>query len=153
MIDEWNVTTASPEETARLAEKLGRLAGKNNVITLAGDLGAGKTTFTKALAAAVGVTRTVNSPTFTILKEYEGRVPFYHMDAYRIEDEFEDLGLDDYFEGGGITVVEWPSRILEQLPEERLDITISFSGESVRDFHFTARGSTYTALCKELFHT
>ncbi|SES03465.1 tRNA (adenosine(37)-N6)-threonylcarbamoyltransferase complex ATPase subunit type 1 TsaE [Salipaludibacillus aurantiacus] len=152
MKQEWTITTHSPEETAHIAEKLGKLLEKEDIITLEGDLGAGKTTFTKALAAALGVTRTVNSPTFTLMKEYEGRVPFYHMDAYRIEDEFEDLGLEEYFEGEGVTVVEWPSMIAEQLPEQRMNIKIKFCGGNVREFRFTACGERYISLGKELFN-
>ncbi|PYZ92153.1 tRNA (adenosine(37)-N6)-threonylcarbamoyltransferase complex ATPase subunit type 1 TsaE [Salipaludibacillus keqinensis] len=151
MNQEWTFTSHSPDDTANLAERLGRLVKRGNVITLAGDLGAGKTTFTKALAKSVGVTRNVNSPTFTIMKEYEGFLPFYHMDAYRIEDEMEDLGLEEYFEGSGVTVVEWPAMILDQLPKDRLDITIQYTGEEERVFLFHAYGDHYLSLCKELF--
>lgn len=83
-------------------------------VPLEGDLGAGKTTFTKSLAKGLGIERNVNSPTFTIIKEYKsGRLPLYHMDVYRLGDEFEDLGFDEYFEGDGVTVVEWAHLIEE----------------------------------------
>ena len=81
-------------------------------------MGAGKTTFTKGLAEGLGNHRNVNSPTFTIIKEYQGRLPLYHMDVYRVEDSFEDLGFEEYFKGGGVTVVEWAHLIEDQLPEE-----------------------------------
>ncbi|UJW56597.1 tRNA (adenosine(37)-N6)-threonylcarbamoyltransferase complex ATPase subunit type 1 TsaE [Bacillus sp. A116_S68] len=152
MNQEWTIITRSLEETAELAERLGTLLNENDVITLEGDLGAGKTTFTKAMAAALGVTQNVNSPTFTILKEYKGRLPFYHMDAYRIEDELEDFGLEDYFEGGGVTVVEWASMIEDQLPPDRLEIQISYLGNTERRFHINARGLRYITLGKELFN-
>src|SRR5690554_1339069 len=142
----------SPEESHELAIQLGSRLRKGDVITLAGDLGAGKTSFTKGLAKGLGVTRNVNSPTFTIMKEYEGRLPFYHMDAYRIEDEFEDLGLDEYFHGDGVSVVEWPSMIEEQLPEHRLAIQIDYLGERERTFSFLPLGEHYIKMCEELFN-
>src|SRR6185312_15215479 len=95
--------TKGPEETHTFAKELGSLLKKEDVILLEGDLGAGKTTFTKGLAAGLGIKRNVNSPTFTIIKEYMGRLPLYHMDVYRVEDAFEDLGFDDYFYGDGVT--------------------------------------------------
>ena len=91
------------EETMDFAERLGELLQPNQVITLDGDLGAGKTTFTKGLAKGLGVKRTVNSPTYTIVKEYRGRMPLYHMDVYRLEDSEEDIGFDEYFSGEGVT--------------------------------------------------
>lgn len=142
----------SPEESHELAQQLGSRLGKGDVVTLTGDLGAGKTTFTKGLALGLGVRRNVNSPTFTIMKEYEGRLPFYHMDAYRIEDEFEDLGLDEYFHGDGVTVVEWPSMIEEQLPDDRLAIEIEYLGETERTFSFSPSGEYYIKMCEELFN-
>ena len=91
---------------------------------LEGDLGAGKTAFTKGLAKGLGVTRMVNSPTFTIIKEYMGSLPLYHMDVYRVSESEEDLGFDEYFEGDGVTVVEWAHLIKDHLPEEILTIYI-----------------------------
>ncbi|MFA9558499.1 tRNA (adenosine(37)-N6)-threonylcarbamoyltransferase complex ATPase subunit type 1 TsaE [Evansella sp. AB-rgal1] len=149
----YKYITDSPEETAQFSQKLASFLPPGSLVTLEGDLGAGKTSFTKGLAKGLGVTRTVNSPTFTIIKEYEGEggLPFYHMDAYRLEDEFEDLGLEEYFEGNGVTVVEWPSMIQEQLPKQRLDIKISHAGGTVRKFEFTPHGDTYKSICKEIF--
>lgn len=105
---EWIST--SVKETQQMAERLARYLKPGDVLALDGDLGAGKTNFTQGLARGLGVTAVVNSPTFTIIKEYSGRYPLYHMDVYRLEDEWEDLGFDEYFYGDGITVVEWPSR-------------------------------------------
>lgn len=152
MNQEWTMITRSPEETAKLAERIGALLNENDVMTLEGDLGAGKTTFTKAVAAALGVTRNVTSPTFTIMKEYKGRLPFYHIDAYRIEDQLEDFGLEDYFEGGGVTVVEWASMIEDQLPPDRLEIRISYLGNTERRFYIKAHGARYITIGKELFN-
>lgn len=152
MTEDWKLESRSPIETTHLAERLGGLLKANDVLTLEGELGAGKTTFTKGLAQAMGVERTVNSPTFTIMKEYMGRLPFYHMDAYRIDDDMEELGLDEYFEGGGVTVVEWPFKIEDQLPTARLDIRIEYSEDAeTRIFYFKAHGSRYETLREELF--
>ncbi|RKL64923.1 tRNA (adenosine(37)-N6)-threonylcarbamoyltransferase complex ATPase subunit type 1 TsaE [Salipaludibacillus neizhouensis] len=152
MNQKWTRTTYNPEETDGFARSLGTLLKANDVLTLEGDLGTGKTTFTKGLARAIGVTKTVNSPTFTIMKEYKGRLALYHMDAYRIEDDMEDLGLDEYFEGDGVTVVEWPKVIGDQLPGERLDIHIEYGKElDSRVFRFHAHGQRYEKLCEELF--
>ncbi|MGG1575251.1 tRNA (adenosine(37)-N6)-threonylcarbamoyltransferase complex ATPase subunit type 1 TsaE [Fictibacillus sp. NRS-1165] len=144
------VTTASPVETSELAEKLGTLLGPGDVLTLEGDLGAGKTTFTKGLAKGLGVKRVVNSPTFTIIKEYKGRLPFYHMDVYRLEDSDEDLGFEEYFEGEGVTVVEWAQFIDDRLPDDRLNIEIRRTGDEKRELKFQPAGERFITICKEL---
>ncbi|QKS70203.1 tRNA (adenosine(37)-N6)-threonylcarbamoyltransferase complex ATPase subunit type 1 TsaE [Paenalkalicoccus suaedae] len=149
-METWHLNTIEVRETEAFADKLGGLLKPGDLVTLSGDLGAGKTTFTKALAKALGVTKNVNSPTFTIMKEYRGYVPFYHMDAYRLEDSFEDLGLDEYFEGEGVTIVEWPEMIEEQLPTERLALFISYEGETARQIRLEATGERYEAIVKEL---
>lgn len=137
-------------ETKALAKLLAAELQSGDVITLEGDLGAGKTTFTKALAEAFGVPGNVNSPTFTIMKEYMGRLAFYHMDAYRIEEEDEDLGLEEYFDSDGVVVIEWPSMISSQLPDDRLDILITYTGPDTRTLVMTAHGTRYEALIKEI---
>lgn len=151
MNQSFEYISASPEETELLAKNLGELLKGGDVITLSGELGAGKTSFTKGIAKGLGITRTVNSPTFTIIKEYVGRLPLYHMDAYRIEDEWEDLGLDEYFHGEGVTVVEWPDMVADQLPENRLAITIVHTGENERRISFLPVGDNYKKMCEELF--
>ncbi|MGN1385329.1 MAG: tRNA (adenosine(37)-N6)-threonylcarbamoyltransferase complex ATPase subunit type 1 TsaE [Bacillus sp. (in: firmicutes)] len=142
--------TYSPEETARIAYKIGQSVTPGTVITLEGDLGAGKTTFTKGLAKGLGIERNVNSPTFTIIKEYKGRLPLYHMDVYRVEDTFEDLGFDEYFEGQGVTVVEWAHLIEDQLPSELLSIQVVYTGENERKIVLVPKGEKYAQLCKEI---
>ncbi len=142
--------TQSPDETMKLSEKLGTLVQPGDVITLEGDLGAGKTSFTKGLAKGLGVKRVVNSPTFTIIKEYKGRLPLYHMDVYRMEDETEDLGLEEYFYGEGVSVIEWPSMISAQLPEDRLVISLFHLAEMSRKITFGSTGNRSLELCKEL---
>src|SRR5699024_9416950 len=121
----YKIETRSEDETIRLAEKLASLLKPGDVITLEGDLGAGKTTFTKGIARRLGVKRVVNSATFTIVKEYAGELPLYHMDVYRLEDSEEDIGFSDYFDGDGISVVEWAQYIKDYLPGEYLNINIS----------------------------
>ncbi|WP_076560856.1 tRNA (adenosine(37)-N6)-threonylcarbamoyltransferase complex ATPase subunit type 1 TsaE [Salimicrobium flavidum] len=146
------IKSNSPAATARLASLLAGKLEPGDVLTLEGDLGAGKTTFTKALGKALGVTRTINSPTFTIIKEYEGELPFYHMDAYRLEGTEEDLGFEEYFYGSGITVVEWASYIEEHLPEARLDIAISYEAEEERNFSFSPRSTHFETICEEIMN-
>ncbi|WP_416730253.1 tRNA (adenosine(37)-N6)-threonylcarbamoyltransferase complex ATPase subunit type 1 TsaE [Fictibacillus sp. JL2B1089] len=146
----YQYETKSAEETMSFAEKLGSILQKGDVLTLAGDLGAGKTTFTKGLAKGLGVTRTVNSPTFTIIKEYSGRLPLYHMDVYRLEDSDEDLGFEEYFSGEGVCVVEWAVFIEDYLPEERLELVISHKGDDEREIQLKPLGSRYEERVKEI---
>ncbi len=149
-MDKYKLHTSSPDETMELAKRLGLSLEAGSVITLEGDLGAGKTHFTKGLANGLGVKRTVNSPTFTIIKEYQGRLPLYHMDVYRVCEADEDLGFDEYFYGDGVTVVEWASLIKDQLPQERLDIDIYHAGDDQREIVLKPLGDRYILLCKEL---
>lgn len=144
------MTTHSEEETIRLAEKLTRLLQPGDVITLAGDLGVGKTTFVKGIARGLGVKRTVNSPTFTIIKEYKGKVPLYHMDVYRLEDSDEDIGISEYFNSEGISVVEWAHFIADDLPEEYLDIHMTYIDEHRRHLIFTPKGTHFEQVVANL---
>lgn len=121
------VESHSPDETWELAFRMGEEARPGLVCTLSGDLGTGKTVFAQGFAAGLGVAGPVNSPTFTIVQEYEGRLPLYHFDVYRIEDpeEMEEIGYGEYFYGGGVCLVEWPEQILPLLPETRCAVRIS----------------------------
>jgi len=115
------------QDTYDLGYELGQHAKPGQVFTLVGDLGVGKTVFTKGLAAGLGITEPVSSPTFTIVQVYEeGRLPFYHFDVYRIGDieEMEEIGYDDYFFGNGICLIEWAELIEEILPDNVISITI-----------------------------
>ncbi|WP_442597628.1 tRNA (adenosine(37)-N6)-threonylcarbamoyltransferase complex ATPase subunit type 1 TsaE [Neobacillus sp. D3-1R] len=140
----------SAEETKVFAQSLAKLLKPGDVIALEGDLGAGKTTFTKGLAEGLGIKRNVNSPTFTIIKEYQGNLPLYHMDVYRLEDIYEDLGFDEYFEGAGVTVVEWAHLIKDQLPTQILTIYLTHD-DGNRKITLTPSGNRYEELCKEIF--
>ena len=121
------IETHDPEETFEVGRKIGMNAKPGQIYTLTGDLGVGKTVFTQGVAAGLGITEPVNSPTFTIIQEYkDGRLPFYHFDVYRIGDleEMEEIGYDDYFFGQGICLIEWAELIEEILPEKRIEVTI-----------------------------
>ena len=144
-------TAADEADTERLASLLADWSEPGTVLALDGDLGAGKTRFSQAFARALGVKGVVNSPTFTIIKEYEGRMPFYHMDVYRLSPaEADELGLDDYFYGEGATIVEWASLIGELLPPERLELRIEHLGGSGRRFALAGTGPRYAAWCEQL---
>lgn len=121
------IETRNPQETFAVGRRLGEKAQPGQIYTLEGDLGVGKTVFTQGVAAGLGVTEAVSSPTFTILQEYEsGRLPFYHFDVYRIGDieEMEEIGYDDYFFGKGICLIEWANLIEEILPQSHISVTI-----------------------------
>ena len=129
--------TFCPEETFSFGKWIGENALPGQVYTLVGDLGVGKTVFTQGVAAGLGITEPVNSPTFTIIQEYEtGRMHFYHFDVYRIGDieEMEEIGYDDYFYGNGICLIEWANLIEEILPEHIIEITIEKNLEKGFDY-------------------
>lgn len=146
----YELNIATLEETNQLALKLANLLEAQDTITLEGDLGAGKTTFTQALAKGLGISRTVNSPTFTIMKQYNGRLPLNHLDVYRLSEGDEDLGWDEIFYGEGVSVIEWAHLIEDYLPQERLAIEIKRIDENSRKFILKPIGSRYEALCKGL---
>lgn len=129
--------TRSPEETYELGRKIGLQARPGQVYTLTGDLGVGKTVFTQGVAAGLGITEPVSSPTFTIVQVYEeGRLPFYHFDVYRIGDieEMEEIGYDDYFFGNGVCLIEWAELIQELLPKQIISVTIEKNPEKGFDY-------------------
>ena len=129
--------TFSPEETYRLGEKIGQEASPGDVFTMIGDLGVGKTVFTQGVAAGLGITEPISSPTFTIVQVYEeGRLPFYHFDVYRIGDieEMEEIGYEDYFYGNGVTMIEWANLIEEILPQTYREIRIEKNLEKGFDY-------------------
>ena len=140
------------EDTTSHAQALALRMQGGEVITLEGDLGAGKTTWTKFFAAGLGVEGNVNSPTFTIVKEYEGRLPFYHMDVYRLADSEEDLGWDDYFDGQAVSVVEWAQFIDYALPDDRIEMTIRLSDNGERICTMMATSERYQQVLEEMAH-
>lgn len=122
----------SKDEMIELGKMVGELSYPNLLITLNGDLGAGKTTFTKGIALGLDIKSIVSSPTFTIMKIYEGRLTLYHMDVYRINDPFSDFELEEYFELDGVCVIEWAENIKELLPDEYLSLFIEDLGDDKR---------------------
>ncbi len=140
----------SPEETESFAIHLANLLEPGDLLTLEGDLGAGKTTFTKGLAKGLGIQRMVNSPTFTILKQYSGRLELNHFDVYRLENSDEDIGFDEFFDSEAVSVVEWAKFIEDYLPTERLELIINRQSELGRQMTLTPIGKRYEKLCKEL---
>ena len=131
------IETNSAEETFALGKALGEKASPGQIYTLDGDLGTGKTVFTQGVAAGLGITEAISSPTFTIIQEYDtGRLPLYHFDVYRIGDieEMEEIGYDDYFFVNGICLIEWAELIEEILPEDRISITIQKNLEKGFDY-------------------
>ncbi len=139
------------EETKVLAQRIADLLPRPSLITLSGDLGAGKTTFTKSLGKELGVKSTINSPTFTILKSYRmaDGAPLHHIDAYRLEGIVQDLGFEECFDEG-VCVVEWPDYIEAALPKERLNIVIKQGLEEQRFFQLEGVGSAYEHIVEEL---
>lgn len=129
--------THSALETKQMATALGQNIEHGILITLQGDLGAGKTTFAQGLAKGLDIEKTVNSPTFTISKIYQGRLNLIHIDAYRLEGLHQNLGFDEFFDPQWVCVVEWPKYIEDTLPKERIDIRIERIDEFSRRFHFT----------------
>lgn len=125
------IITTAPEETLRVGTELGEKLQPNTVIALRGDLGAGKTTLVKGIARGLDIEEEITSPTFVIISEYPGRLPLFHMDLYRISgvDEFLDLGAEELFYSGGITVIEWGERVRNILPADCIHITIAFDSD------------------------
>ena len=132
----------SAEETYALGKKLGEEAKPGAVYCLSGDLGVGKTVFTKGFAVGLGVTDTVNSPTFTIVQVYRGRLPFYHFDVYRIEEpeEMEEIGYEDYFYGDGACMIEWAELIEELIPADAVKVCISKDLQKGTDYRLITVG-------------
>ena len=147
---ELKVITNTAEETRSLAQRLGRNIEESFLITLSGELGAGKTTFTQGLAKGLEITRNVTSPTFTLMKNYKGRLPLYHIDAYRLEDIDQDLGFEEYIDGDGVCVIEWANFIENVLPDEYLNIDLTINDDDSRTIVFRARGSKYEEVLDKL---
>lgn len=118
------------------------------IICLDGELGSGKTIFTKGIANALGINETITSPTFTIIKEYEGELPLYHMDVYRLDGKTDGIGIEEYFNKGGVVVIEWSETIKDILPKERLDIKFKIIDENKRLLILKPYGKQYEDLCE-----
>lgn len=148
-MDEYKITTHSEKETITIAQNIESEKFPNMLICLDGDLGSGKTVFTKGFAQSMGIDE-ITSPTFTIIKEYEGELPLYHMDVYRLEDAEDNIGISEYFDKGGVTIIEWASMIKDILPKERLDIKIKIVDENTRVIILDPHGEKYVSICEAI---
>ena len=145
---EYKYTSHSEMDTVELAQNFESEKFPNMIICLDGELGSGKTVFTKGIADALGLKETITSPTFTIIKEYDGELPLYHMDVYRLDGKTDGIGIEEYFNKGGVVVIEWASTIKDILPEERLDIKFKIIDENKRLLILTPYGKKYEELCE-----
>ena len=150
------IISMSAEETSMLGEELAMLLKPGDVIALTGDLGTGKTTFTKGIARGLGVAHSeyVNSPSFTLIKEYAGRISLYHIDLYRLDDlcDMEYLGIEEYVGTDGVAVVEWAEKLKGLLPKEHLHICIKIKDENTREFDFKSYGKRYDDIISRYFN-
>jgi len=148
------IVSNSPAETMAFGRRLGSLLGAGDVVALVGPLGSGKTTLTKGIAQGLGLDepRWVTSPTFVLVHQYEGRLPIYHVDAYRLKGqaEAEALGTEEIFFGDGVAIVEWAERIAGALPRERLEIALEIKGETARELSLGPFGERFEGLVAAL---
>lgn len=143
--------TSSKEETKALGKKLAGLFEPGDVVLLQGDLGAGKTTFVSGVAEGLSCGEEVISPTFNIMKCYfKGRIPMYHIDAYRLEGQNIEIGLDEYIEGDGVCLIEWPIYIEKLIPDEHLDVKIEHLGGDRRKMTFSSDSPRFESLIQEV---
>ena len=148
-MEEYKLTMHNEEDTIELALNIESEKFPNMVICLYGDLGSGKTVFAKAFGHAMGIDG-VTSSTFNIIKEYKGELPLYHMDVYRVDNNVENLGIEEYFDKGGVTIIEWADLIKDYLPEERLDIKFRVIDENTRVLVLKPYGQQYESICEEI---
>lgn len=147
---EYKITTRNEKETIEIAQNLESEKFPNMIICLDGELGSGKTVFTKGIANALGITESITSPTYNIIKEYHGESDLYHMDVYRLNGNTEGLGIEEYFTKGGVVVIEWAETIKDILPKERLDIEFKVVDENKRLLIFRPYGRKYEELCEAI---
>ncbi len=147
MDNTFKITTHSDAETIEVAQNLESEKFPNMVICLNGDLGSGKTVFTKGFAQAMAIDD-ITSPTFNIIKEYIGELPLFHMDVYRTNGKVDELGIEEYFHKNGVTIIEWAEMIEDYLPKERLDITFKIIDENTRVLIFKPHGDAYVNMCE-----
>ncbi len=145
---EYKITTHNELETIELAQNFESEKFPNMIICLNGELGSGKTMFTKGIANALGITENITSPTFSIIKEYDGELPLYHLDVYRLDGVTDGIGIEEYYSKGGVVVIEWANTIKDILPEERLDIKFKIIDENRRVLIIQPYGQKYEELCE-----
>lgn len=145
---EYKITTRSEKDTIELAQNFESEKFPNMIICLDGELGSGKTVFTKGIANALGIQESITSPTFNIIKEYDGELPLYHMDVYRLDGNTDGYGIEEYFTKGGVVVIEWADTIKDILPDEYLHIKFKVLDENKRVLILTPYGKQYEDLCE-----
>lgn len=146
---DYKITSRSETDTVEIAQNLESEKFPNMVICLYGDLGSGKTVFSKGFAQALGIAEPVTSPTFNIIKEYtSGEMPLYHMDVYRLDGKVDGVGIDEYYNKNGVVIIEWADTIEDYLPEERLDIKFKTIDEDSRMLVFIPHGRIYEDVCE-----
>lgn len=146
---EYKITMRNEMETIQLAQNFESEKFPNMIICLNGELGSGKTMFSKGMANALGIEETITSPTYTIIKEYlYGELPLYHMDVYRLDGNTEEMGIEEYFNKGGIVIIEWAETISNILPKERVDIKFIVADENKRVLVIEPHGKKYEDLCE-----
>jgi tRNA threonylcarbamoyladenosine biosynthesis protein TsaE len=149
----FSVITSSPEQTWQIGEMLGSRLGPGDTVCLYGDLGSGKTNFAYGIAQGLKVQEQyITSPTFTFVNEYEGRIPFYHIDLYRLHGpgELQSIGFEEYIDSDGVTVIEWAEKAEDSLPEECFSVYLSYVDEKSREIGFLPEGDRYQKLLEEL---
>ena len=145
----YKYTSRCEEDTLEIAENIESEKFPGMVICLDGELGSGKTVFVKGFAKALGINETITSPTFSLVKEYyDGELPLFHMDVYRLDEGADSFGLSDYLNQDGICIIEWPEMVQDQLPDERLDVKIKVIDDDTRVLVFTPYGQQYEELCE-----
>lgn len=154
MLPTFEFISNNTESTSSFGTALGRFMLKGQVVALSGELGAGKTTLIKAICKGAGIPDdiVVSSPSYTLVNEYDGKIPVYHFDFYRLEGakDIHELGYDEYLDGDGISLVEWADIAPEIIPPEHLELKIDIRGESERKLTLTARGKSYEKIVDSL---
>ena len=146
---QYKYTSHDETDTMELAQNIESEKFPNMVICLKGELGSGKTVFTKGFAGSLGIDETITSPTFNLVKEYvNGEMPLYHMDVYRLDGKVDGIGIEDYYKKGGVVIIEWADMIQDYLPEERLDIRFKIIDEETRTLVFIPHGQQYEEICE-----
>ena len=148
---DYKYTSRNEMDTIELAQNIESEKFPNMVICLDGELGSGKTVFVKGFASALGITDTITSPTFNLVKEYlSGELPLFHMDMYRAEDNIETIGVEEYFQKNGVTMIEWSELIEDYLPDERLDVKFVILDENTRIIKLIPHGAIYEEICSSV---
>lgn len=151
MVNNLHFNSLSPEETFHIGHLIGEMATPGDIILLSGPLGAGKTCLAQGIAKGIGVKESPPSPSYVLVREFEGRFPLYHMDLYRLEfEEIAELGIEDYMSGKGVCVIEWAEKAAPLMPQEHLSVNLSYLGERERELEVTPNGSHYAMISQRI---